>query len=116
MCGSRAPSLHFTSFFHRRDRGRSVGVDQTTTRVGLAGLQAILERLQQSGEHVVVGNLLSEEETLHGVVVGEQGHHILEQEALAELQQSIGVIDLEEQADQNLRLIAIFTISHPTLA
>jgi len=51
-------------------RGRPVGVDQATARVGFAGLQTVLERLQQSGEHIVVGYLLGEEQALHGVVVG----------------------------------------------
>jgi len=84
-----APSL-----LDGRGRGRPVGVDQATARVGFAGLQTVLERLQQSGEHIVVGYLLGEEQALHGVVVGEQGHHVLEQEALAVLQQAVGIVDL----------------------
>lgn len=41
--------------------------------------------------------LLGEEEALHRVIVGEQGDHVLQQKALAVLQQIVGIVDLQER-------------------
>ena len=56
--------------------------------------QSSLNGSEQSGEDVVVLQLLAEEQPLDGVVVGEEGYHVLQEEALAVGQQLSGVVDL----------------------
>ena len=54
----------------------------------------MLEVGQQAEEDVMVLQLFPEEQSLNGVVIGEQGHHILEEEALAVGQKLGGVVNL----------------------
>lgn len=55
--------------------------------LALPGLYPLLQRPQQRAEHVVSGEALAEQQALHGVVVRQQRYHVLEQKALAILQQ-----------------------------
>ena len=59
-----------------------------------AALDARLQRQQEAGQDVVVVQLLAEDEPADRVVVGQQRHHVLQQEALAELEQLHRVVDL----------------------
>ncbi len=56
--------------------------------------QSTLNGGQQSGKYIMVLQLLAEEQPLDGVVIGEEGHHVLQEEALAVGQQLGGVVDL----------------------
>ena len=49
---------------------------------------------QQAEEDVMVLQLFPEEQSLNGVVIGEQGHHVLEEEALAVGQELGGIVHL----------------------
>lgn len=60
----------------------------------MARFDARLQFPQQSAEHVVMGNLVSEHQTLHRVVVGQQSDQILQKKALAVLEQLRSVVNL----------------------
>ena len=79
-----------------------------------SGLEPLLQRRQESGQDVVVLQLLAEEQPLDGVVVGQQGHHVLEQESLTVGQQLGRVVHLgvdvvrHDVADVHLKMLGIF--------
>lgn len=49
---------------------------------GTSLFDAQLQCLQQTVEHIIVGNFFSEQQSLHGIVISEQCDHILKQEAI----------------------------------
>jgi len=61
-----------------------------------AAPDARLQRQQQTSQHVVVVQLFAKQKALHRVVVGQQRHHVLQQEALAELEQLTSTVHLPD--------------------
>ena len=57
-------------------------------------LDSLLKCLEKAGDHVVVLQFLAEDEALDRVIVGEEGHEILEEESLAVGQEVLSRVDL----------------------
>ena len=56
-----------------------------------------MEGLQKACYHIMVLQFLPENEPLDGVIVGEEGHKVLQEETFAVGQQILGRIHLEYQ-------------------